>query len=87
MYCDLPCEDDKEGKRGVYSKCGGWGFLTVYAITKPVLGLPGSGSGTQDGWGGGAEYKGCYSVKGNPDVFLQFVTSSKEMSNEVRRIT
>ena len=79
-FCDLPCEDDK----GKGPRCGGWGFMDVFHIEKPVVDLPKIPRPPADGKDGGASYEGCYNRKENPDVFNKFVTSSEWMTNEVR---
>lgn len=75
VFCELKCEDNTfEGKN-----CGGWGFMSVFELSRPALSY-----GSLAPTGKGATYEGCYNAKPNRKLFNKFVTSSEWMTNKVR---
>ena len=78
-FCEVPCQNGK----GEGLNCGGWGFITVFHITKPVPAVPGWPSPYQE-TGGGVTYMGCYNAGENKKLFDRVVESSRWMTNEVR---
>ena len=81
LYCDLPCEEDSP-ENDSDPNCGGWGFMTVFQIPKPVpTVLPSKPAAGADGV---VTYKGCYDVKENSDILKKLVAKSDWMTNEVQ---
>ena len=73
--CKLPCEGGSE------VMCGGWEFMSVFHVQKPVSIVRPSKPLTQPQTYG--TYKGCYDVRDNSGLSTKIVKSSKWMTNEV----